>query len=218
MPTGGLDAETLFKPRQPLRRQRNFRNHNQHLPPVFKRFCHRLKINFRLAGTGHAVNQRHRKSLPDLAVQHIRRRLLLVRQFDLGKIAARHAEITLALHHHRFQHPGVNHGFNHRLPHTRALRNFRPGIGIMPQQVHHPPARVRIFQLGFGQRLTGELVQRHGFQVVKHAAHAQHHFQHQALKRHIIRGHEIHKFHQFCRQRRKIDTPQNRLDFAVIQL
>ena len=77
MPAGGTHPEPVFKTSQPLRRQRNLGHQNQHLAAVFQNFRRGLKINFRLAAAGHAVQKRHRKTPSDFLHQSVCRRLLL---------------------------------------------------------------------------------------------------------------------------------------------
>ena len=64
-----------------LRRQRDFRNQNKHLPPGFQRLRDRLEIDLRLAGPRHALDQRDGKRVGvDALPQLSRRRLLVVAQ------------------------------------------------------------------------------------------------------------------------------------------
>ena len=196
MPAGGMDTETFFKTVQPLRRQGNFRHHNQHLAAVFQRLGHGLEINFGFAGTGNAVQQRNRKSAADFGNQPGGGFRLLGGQADFLVFGIGQLKGFFLFNGKGLQHTGINHGLDNRRTTAGSGADFGPGIGIMPKKFHYPPARVGIFKFCLCQRFAGKTIQRHGLIVVENGFDTHNHFERKAQKSHIIRSDESHEFAQ----------------------
>ena len=145
MPLRRPCAKPCLDPIQELRRQRNFRQQHQRLPPRTQTFRHRLKVNLGLPRPRHPLQQRRR-----IAPQRHRRRQGIPRrdliplqphpqigaQQRIGHIPRR----ILLGHNAQLDQP-----LYHRRATARRLHQFTDGDRSTPepaQSLHHPVPRL----------------------------------------------------------------------------
>lgn len=212
MPLRRLDAETAAEALQPLRRQGDFRQQHQGLPPGGQAGGDGLEINLGLARAGDAVNDGNGKAARHRLTQMIRRRLLTRRQAGTGMIGIGAGEGRWRRHGHRLQGAGLQQSLDHGGADPGLARQIggQQGRQIARHPQHPPP---RLGQLDLGQhhcRPAGDQI-AHRFQRL---GHAHGHAQHRARRRDGIAGHPIDEFTADRRQGRAGQPPDHRLQLG----
>ncbi len=164
---------------------------------------HRLEIDFRLAGAGDAVEQRHRiAALGDCGAQRIRRGKLAEGEFGLGEIGIGRLRHRFGRQHHRFQRALVDQPVDHAGRHARLARGVALAAGKpVAHERHHARARHgHALRLGACKAHADALAA--GTQML---AHAQRHAQHRAARGERIVRHPVDEAAQFGLERRHVE-------------
>ena len=219
MPFGGLGAKAILETLHEAGGQRDFRQEDQHLLAAPERFGNRLEIDFRLARTGDAVDQRHGETA---AFDHLH---VVGGGFLLRTGNARRDELRIGLRHHRRrrQEDGFEQALRHQ-PVDDAGRNAcrmgkpaaRPRKPV-PHQIEHPRTRRR-----HALRRTPEEAQSLDHRLgIEGGRRAQGHARHEARRRQRVGGNPGNEGAHRRIERRAIEHMGDwaqllRIDLAVV--
>ena len=217
MPFGGPRAKAGLDPRQEIRRQRNFRQQHQRLPPRPQAFGDRLQIDFRLARPGDALQQRGGiAALRHGGDQRIGSVHLFPGQCHARKLGVKPGIGQIA-RRVLFQHgPRLDQPLDHRCRHPRlcgqlAQRHRRPAEFV--QRGNDPAPR-----LGHPVRHVGAGAQHppHRGRITQPWC-ARGKPQHRRQRRQRVIGGTGQKLAQFLAHRGGIHYPQDRAQLGLIE-
>ena len=138
MPFRRPGAEAQAEAFEEIGGERNLRQQDEHLPARLHRRRHRLEIDFRLARTGDAVEERHRIAAGSHRLaQMVGRRGLLGGEFRCAIVRIGRQRHRPRRHQHGFQRAGIDQPLHHAGTDAGPGRQtaFRPGrVGD-----HFPP-------------------------------------------------------------------------------
>ena len=214
MPDRRGDAEALGEALQPLRRERDFRQQHQRLPPLCDAGDDGLEIHLGLAGAGHSVEQGHGECPPgDGVTKRLAGRVLLGREHWAGMGRVGRVEGCPGWQRDRFEQPGLRHTPDDSGPDAgqprQLSRAVRPPIrqhgGDARSRLGHPGAFLRRQAPAWGRRLLRQRI------------HPQRHGQHVAGEGQRVGGDPVDEAAQRCGQRRHFKHRGDRLELARVQ-
>ena len=203
MPLDRFHAEALREAVEELPGQRDLRHQDQHLLATPHRLRHRLEIHFGLAGSGDAVEQRHRERLARRHLaQRLRGDLLIGREIRLHECRIRRRRRRRLRQRLHRQGALVHEAIDHADADAGLARRIRLAVQEAVAEAFDDAAargrhslRRRPDQPHAGAHALGSQM----------LAHPQRHAQHHAARRQRVIGDPIHQRAQFRAQRRHLD-------------
>ena len=214
MPFRRPGAEAGGEAVERLRGERDLRHQDQRLPLVPDIFRHRLEIDFRFAGAGDAVEQRHRvAALIDRGAQRVGGGELAEREFGLAEIRIGRLRHRLRRQHHRLQRALVDQPVEHAGADTGFARGIAFGAHeLVGKKLQHAGARRRHARGCNSCKPHADALARRAEMLSPAQRHAQHH----AARRQRVVGDPIDEFAQLGFQRRHVELVRHVLH-AVVQ-
>ena len=210
VPDRGCGAEAALEARQPLGRERDFRQQHQDPPAAAQRRGHGLEIDLGLAGAGNAVKQRHAAARFDQPAQVPGSALLRRRKLDAMAFGIRPRPVWPLDQGDGLEQPGIGHRLEHAGPDLAGFgQRRRQPCGVAGQRFEHGPA-LRAQPLG--HRPGGPAVGELGRPRLERCRDAERQLEHRSLGGQRLDGHMPDQGPHRRRHRRRVQHGTQRLE------